>query len=72
MSHMSRAQIRLLALWSLGIVIAKSCGLSQVTAYLAEALHDREANLRQRLREWYWEKQAKRGRVPGSNKALRI
>jgi len=43
-----------LALWSLGIVLAHSCGLSQVSALLGLLLEQAEGTLRQRLREWYY------------------
>src|SRR6185295_2982353 len=38
-----------------------SCGQSQVTGLLARLLAQKEATLRQRLREWTWEKTAKAG-----------
>jgi len=47
------SQARLLAYWSLGIVLAHSCGLTSVALVLALVLPCREATLRQRLREWY-------------------
>jgi hypothetical protein len=49
--HLSRPQATVLALWSLGIVLAQSCGLSQVSALLALLLGQQEETLRQRLRE---------------------
>ena len=33
--HLSRPQAGVLALWSLGMVLARSCGLSQVSVLLA-------------------------------------
>lgn len=62
MGHLSGPQITVLALWSYGIVLAKSCGLSRVVATLASQMEEKESNLRQRMREWYWEKQAKQGK----------
>ena len=50
--HLSRPQAVVLALWSLGMVLTGSCGLSQVSAMLALLLAQREETLRQRLREW--------------------
>jgi hypothetical protein len=51
-----------LALWSLGIVLAHSCGQTQVVTALASYLHEKPANLRQRLREWCWNRADKAGR----------
>ena len=49
--HLSRPQASVLALWSLGMVLARSCGLSQVSVLLALLLGQPEETLRQRLRE---------------------
>jgi len=62
MGHLSGPQITVLALWSYGIVLARTCGLSQVVATLASHLGEKESNLRQRMREWYWDKQDKQGK----------
>jgi hypothetical protein len=51
-----------LALWSYGIVLAHSCGLTRVAATLADTFGEKEGNLRQRLREWYWDKADKQGK----------
>jgi Transposase DDE domain len=59
--HLSKPQARVLALWSLGMVVARSCALSAVSVLLAQWL-DRKANtVRQQLREFYYETPAKRG-----------
>jgi hypothetical protein len=48
-------------MWSLGMVLAHSCALTAVSAFLAPWL-DRKANtVRQQLREFCYEAQAKRG-----------
>jgi hypothetical protein len=60
--HLSRPQALVLALWSLGMVLAHSCGLSQVSAVLAMILGQSESTLRQRLREWYSPAQDKAGK----------
>lgn len=50
--HMSKPQATVLAMWSLGIIIAQSCGLSSVAVILA-ALFDRtETTIREQLRDW--------------------
>jgi hypothetical protein len=59
--HLSRPQASVLALWSLGIALAGSGGLSQVSALLAQLLEQKEETLRQRLREWYYPAQDKAG-----------
>lgn len=59
--HLSQPQIYVLALWSLGMVLARACGLTSVAGLLAAALKTKENTMRQRLREWYQEAQAKRG-----------
>jgi hypothetical protein len=59
--HLSKPQARVLALWSLGMVVARSCALSAVSVLLAQWL-DRKANtVRQQLREFCYEASAKRG-----------
>lgn len=60
--HLSNPQASVLALFSLGMVFARSCAISAVAAFLAVAL-DRKANtVRQQLREWCWEAKAKAGK----------
>lgn len=55
--------MRVLGWWSLGIVLARASGLSRVSHLLAELTKQKESSVRQRLREWYWEKEAKAGKV---------
>ncbi len=58
---LSRPQARVLALWSLRLVLARSCGLTAVSVFVA-SLQDRQENtVRQQLREWCYEAPAKRG-----------
>ncbi len=59
--HLSQPQATVLALWSFGIVMVGSCGCTTVAAFLATLLGQKENTLRQRLREWYWEAEAKQG-----------
>lgn len=49
---LSRPQAKVLAYWSYGMVLAKSCGIILVCAALAIQLGCKEASLVQRLREW--------------------
>jgi hypothetical protein len=62
MGHLSGPQVTVLALWSYGIVLAKTCGLSSVAMTLAGYFDGKESNFRQRLREWYWDRKDKRGK----------
>lgn len=59
---LSRAQAQVLGLWSYAIVLVKSCGITQVSNWLADVLEVPRGRLRQRLREWDYEAGAKRGR----------
>ena len=61
MPHLSKPQARVLALWSLGMVLARSCALSAVSLFLAKGLERQANTVRQQLREWGYEAQAKRG-----------
>src|SRR6266436_334470 len=61
MPHLSTPQATVLALWSLGMVRARSCALTAVSAFLAQ-WSERNANtMRQQLREFCYEAGAKRG-----------
>lgn len=60
--HLSPAQARVLALWSFGMVVARSCALTAVSGLLAAVLAAKENTVRQRLREGVYEATAKRGR----------
>jgi hypothetical protein len=62
MGHLSKPQIAVLALWSYGIVLAKTCGLSSVSMALASSFDGKESNFRQRLREWCWDRKDKQGK----------
>src|SRR5436853_2581029 len=59
---LSRPQAKVLAYWSYGMVIAKSCGITLVCAALALQLGCSEASLVQRLREWCYGAKKKRGK----------
>jgi Transposase DDE domain len=58
---LSEAQVRVLALWSLGMVLARSCGLTAVAAVLAAWQRRRENTVRQQLREFCYAAEAKAG-----------
>ncbi len=61
MPHLSKPQAAVLALWSLGMVLARSCALSAVSEVLAGGLERKANTVRQQLREFCYEAQAKRG-----------
>jgi len=50
-----------LALWSIGMLLARRCGLDSVTTQVAALLGQSFDTVRQRLREFYQEASAKRG-----------
>ena len=59
--HLSRAHAHVLALWRYGMVLAHPCGMTTVVALLAPLVGASESTLRQRLREWGYDAQDKRG-----------
>ena len=59
--QLSKPQATVLALWSLGMVLARSCALTAVRAIVAAVERRKENTIRQRLREWYYEAPDKRG-----------
>ena len=61
LAHLSRPQQKVLAKWSYGMVLAKSCGTSSVAAYLAAVLDKSEETMRKPRREWYLDAKHKKG-----------
>src|SRR5882762_10253708 len=61
MPHLSKPQATVLALWSLGMVLARSCALTAVSVFLATWLKRKEPTVRQQLRALCYEATAKRG-----------
>ena len=59
--HLSKPQVVVLALFSLGMVFARSCAISAVAAFLAVGLDQEFNTVRQRLREFCWDAVAKAG-----------
>ena len=59
--QLTKPQATVLALWSLGMVLARSCALTAVSAFLATWLHRKADTVRQQLREFCYEATAKRG-----------
>ena len=58
---LSRPQAKVLAYWSYGMVLAKSCGITLVCAALALQTGSTEQSLLQRLREWCYGAKDKKG-----------
>jgi hypothetical protein len=52
MPHLSKPQAAVLALWSLGMVLARSCALSAVSEVVAQGLERKPNTVRQQVREW--------------------
>ena len=50
--HLSKPQATVLALWSLGMVLARSCALTAVATFLAVWLRRQEPTVRQQRREF--------------------
>ncbi len=62
---LSRPQAKVLAFWSYRMVLAKACGITLVCVALAFQLGCSEACLVQRLREWCYGAQDKKGKKRG-------
>jgi len=61
LSHLSKPQATVLAMWSFGMVLARSCALTAVSQLLAAGMPRQEQTVRQQLREWYYDVPRKRG-----------
>ena len=63
MSHLSKPQAVVLAMWSFAIAMTHVCGLSTVTVFLAEILEQPENTVKERLRQWYLDGGEKKGKI---------
>jgi Transposase DDE domain len=59
--NLSQPQAAGLGTWSFGMILARSCALSAVAVFLAKLLCQKINTVRQRLREFYQEADAKKG-----------
>ena len=59
--HLSKPMAACLALWSLGMIVARSCSLTAVAWAWAPILKEKFYTLRERLRDLYREAPAKAG-----------
>src|SRR5881227_1089963 len=50
---LSKPQLKGLAHWSFGMILARCCSLDSVASYMADWLEQPELSVRSRLREWY-------------------
>lgn len=62
MPQLSKPQAVVLAMWSFGMVMVNSCGLTTVSVFLAQFLGKKENSVRQQLRESYWDSKDKKGK----------
>ena len=56
-----KPQATVVALWSCGMVLARSCALTAVRHLLAKGMQRREQPVRQQLRAWYYDVPRQRG-----------
>ena len=59
--HLSKPQAVVLALWSYAMVVSQSCGTTTAAMWLSELLGGKADTWRQRLREWCYPAQQKKG-----------
>ena len=63
--HLSKPQVTVLVLWSFGMVLAQTCGLTTVALTLAYVLGCSERTMREQLRDWYRDAPHKSGTKQG-------
>ena len=63
--HLSKPQVTVLVLWSFGMVLAQTCGLTTVAITLAYVLGCSEMTIRAQLRDWYRDARDKSGAKRG-------
>lgn len=61
MSNLSKKQAIVLAMYSYGMIMTGRCGLNIIVGFLSLLTDESVVNLRQRLREWLYEKKQKKG-----------
>jgi hypothetical protein len=59
--HLSKPQATVLAMWSYGIVVTRTCGRRTVSTFLALLLGQKLNTVEQRLQEWCYEAKGKAG-----------
>lgn len=66
--HLSKPQATVLALWSFGMVVIRTCALTSVSLFMALLLDQKEYTMKQRLREWYCDRKDKKGHKMGEKR----
>lgn len=61
MPHLSKPQVTVLAMWSYGMALARTCSCYTIALALALLQHRKVETVRQQLREWCYDAQDKRG-----------
>lgn len=61
MSHLSKAQAKVLAMISFAMVLTRRCGLTTIAVTLAQLLHKKEKSVMQMVYEWYCDAPDKKG-----------
>jgi Transposase DDE domain len=61
MPHLSLPQAIGLATWSFGVAITQSSSLTRISEFIAQVNGEKTNTVRQRLKEWYQEADAKKG-----------
>jgi hypothetical protein len=60
---MSKPHLKVLAMISYAMVLAKSCGLTTISVFLASLLGKSENTMRQQVREFYYDAEDKKGKT---------
>lgn len=61
MPHLSKPQVTVLALWSFGIALMRTCGRCTVAQFVSQLLEQPDTTVERRLREWCYDASDKRG-----------
>ncbi len=60
--HLSLPEVAGLATWSFGMVITGSSSVTRVSEFIAKLQNEKSNTVRQRLKEWYQDSNAKKGK----------
>lgn len=60
--HLSQSEAYVLTLWSFGMILVRSCATTQIALFWSEVFDQPFNTCRQRLREFYFDKDKKRGK----------
>lgn len=61
MHHLSKCQVRMLAILSFGIAACRYCGLTTISVFIAKLLNKDENAMYKRVREWHYDAKDKSG-----------